>query len=126
MLVIAIAFAYLKKAVGGKLLGSDVFGRTEFYLGMVAGVVRFSCVLIAGLAMLNARLYTRGEVQDELNYQNDVYGSHFFPTLQTVQSQVFERSMTGPWIKDRLSILLIKPTAPEKKELKQKEFVVPG
>jgi uncharacterized membrane protein required for colicin V production len=126
MLVIAIAFAYLKKAVGGKLLGSDVFGRTEFYLGMLAGVVRFSCVLIAGLAMLNARLYTRGEVQDELNYQNDVYGSHFFPTLQTVQSQVFERSMTGPWIKDRLSILLIKPTAPEKKELKQKEFVVPG
>ena len=124
-LVIAIAFAYLKKAVGGKLVGSDVFGRTEFYLGMVAGVVRFSCVLIAGLAMLNARLYNRAEIQDELAYQNDVYGSHFFPTLQTVQSQVFERSLVGPWIKDRLSVLLITPTVPEKKELKQKEIVVP-
>src|ERR1051325_602728 len=45
-LVIAVVFAYLKKAVGGKLLGSDVFGRTEFYLGMVAGMVRWACILI--------------------------------------------------------------------------------
>ena len=124
-LVIAVLFAYLKKAVGGKLLGSDVFGRTEFYLGMIAGMVRWACILIWALAMLNARLYTKGEVQAEIAYQNDVYGSTFFPTLQTVQSQVFERSLAGPWIKDKLSMLLIKPTAPEKKELKQKEYAVP-
>lgn len=125
-IVIASAFAYLKKALGGKLLGSDVFGRSEFYLGMLAGMLRFSCVLIAGLALLNAREYSRAEVQDELNFQNDVYGSHFFPTLQNVQAAVFERSLTGPWIKDRLSVLLIQPTRPEKKELKQKEYTVPG
>jgi len=124
-LVIAVGFAYLKKALGGKLVGSDVFGKSEFYLGMVAGMVRCSCVLIAALALLNARSYSRAEVQDELAFQNDVYGSHFFPTLQTVQSQVFERSLAGPWIKQKLSVLLITPTAPEKKELKQKEYTVP-
>jgi hypothetical protein len=31
----------------------------------------------------------------------------------------------GPWIKDNLAFLLIKPTAPENKELHQKEAKLP-
>ena len=124
-LLIAIGFAAMKKAVGGKLLGSDVFGRSEFYLGMLAGMVRFSCMLIVGLALLNARSYTSVEVQSDIAQQNDLYGSNFFPKLYTVQAQVFDRSLTGPWIKQNLGMLLITPTAPEHKQIKQKEFAVP-
>jgi hypothetical protein len=58
-------------------------------------------------------------------FQDDVYGSNFFPTLHTVQRVVFETSVTGPWIKQNLGWLLIKPTEPENKALHQKDAVIP-
>lgn len=125
-LLIAGIFALLKKSMGGdKLVSSDTFGRSEFYLGMVAGMVRFTCMLIVALALLNSRAYNTKEIQLENKYQKDVYGSDFFPTLYTVQAQVFEKSMMGPWIRQNLSPLLIKPTAPEQKQLKRKELALP-
>ena len=124
-LVILIVFAGIKRALGGKLLGSDLFGKAEYYLGMGSGLVRFTCMLLAALALLNARYFSPTEVKAMENFQNDVYGSNFFPTLHSVQSAVFERSLLGPWIKENLSFLLIKPTEPENRQFKQKEFQMP-
>lgn len=124
-LIIAAAFALFKKYTGEKLVGSDVFGRTEFYLGMLAGMLRWSCMLVAVLALLNARDYTPAEVNADVAYQNDVYGSTYFPKLYSVQAQVFKKSLVGPWIKDELSPLLIKPTVPQKRGLKQKMYALP-
>jgi uncharacterized membrane protein required for colicin V production len=118
-LIIAALFAVFKTTIGGKLIGSDAFGRSEFYLGMLAGMVRFSCLLIVGLALLNARAYTTAEIRADTKYQNDVYGSTFFPKLYSVQAQVFDNSLAGPWIKTNLSFLLIKPTEPETKEIRK-------
>ena len=42
-LVVLGMFALVKHSLGGKLLGSDIFGRSEYYLGMVSGFVRFAC-----------------------------------------------------------------------------------
>jgi len=120
-LLIAALFGLLKKVTGEKVVSADTFGHSEFYLGMMAGMIRFACMLIAGLAILNARNYNQAEVQKDIKYQNDVYGSTFFPKLYTVQSQIFDHSFSGPWIKQNLGFLLIKSTAPEKKELKRKE-----
>ena len=58
-------------------------------------------------------------------YQDDLYGSNYFPTLHSLQATVFERSLTGSWIKENLSFLLIKPTEPEHKEIHQKDFAFP-
>jgi len=58
-------------------------------------------------------------------FQDDVYGSNFFPTLHTLQATVFDRSLSGPWIKENLGFLLIKPTEPQNKELHQKEAFIP-
>ena len=124
-LIIASLFAFLKKASGGKLFGGDAFGNGEFYFGMAAGMVKFTCITFAALALLNARYFSPGEIKAELKYQNEVYGSDFFPSLYTVQSQVFEKSLVGPWIKKQLSFLLIKPTVPEQTQLARKEFSVP-
>jgi len=124
-LVILSSFAGLKKLLGGKLLGSDLFGKSEYYLGMASGLVRFTCVLLAALALLNARYFSPHEVDAMTKFQNDVYGSNFFPTFQSVQATIFEKSLTGPWIKDHLSFLLIKPTPPENKAYKQKEYQMP-
>ena len=119
--VVLLLFAAFKHALGGKLLGSDLFGRGEYYLGMGSGLVRFTCILLAALALLNARYFSPAEVRAMEKFQNDVYGSNFFPTLHNVQAAVFEQSLTGPYIKDYLGFLLIKPTVPEKKELHQKD-----
>jgi len=111
-LIIVLIFAGLKHSLGGKLIGSDIFGGAEYYLGMGAGLIRFACALLVGLAILNARYYTPEEVKAEEKFQNEVYGSTFFPTFHSVQAAVFERSFMGPLIRDNLSFLLIKPTHP--------------
>lgn len=121
-LIIAAIFGLLRKFSGGKPVSSEIFGRSEFYLGMMAGIVRFSCMLIMALALLNARNYTKSEIRADIKYQNDVYGSTFFPKLYDIQAQVFKHSLTGPWINDNLGFLLIKPTYDNKKDLRPKDF----
>jgi hypothetical protein len=124
-IVICFIFLAIRRGMGGKLIGSDIFGGSEFYLGMGAAMVRYACILIAALAILNARSYSQTEIKADLDYQNDVYGSNFFPSLYDIQAQVFEKSWSGPWIKEKLAFFLIKPTAPEDKQLHQKEFAEP-
>jgi hypothetical protein len=124
-LVILMLFAGIKRAMGEKMVGSSVFGSAEYYLGMGSGLVRFACILLAALALLNARYYNPAEVKAMEAFQNDVYGSNFFPTLHTIQSTVFERSFTGVWIKENLGFLLIKPMQPEEKKFKQRDAVLP-
>jgi len=124
-LVILALFALVKHSLGGKLIGSDIFGRSEYYLGMGSGLVRFGCILLAFLALLNARYFSPAEVRAMENFQNDVYGSNFFPTWHTAQEVVFEKSVSGPIIRQYLGFLLIQPTAAEDKQLHQKEAVLP-
>lgn len=124
-LILAILFAALKKALGGKLLGSDVFGRGEYYLGMVAGLVRFSCMLLVALAFLNARAHTDAEIKAYERYEKEVYGNSFFPTTYRVQSEVFEHSWSGRLIHRNLSFLFIKPTLPESKEIRRNKQTDP-
>jgi len=124
-LLILAVFAFLKNRLGGKLIGSDIFGRAEYYLGMGSGVVRLSCILLAFLALLNARYFSPMEVKAMEAFQNDVYGSNYFPTWHSAQEVVFEKSVAGPWIRDHLGFLLIKPTQPEDKQFHQKEASLP-
>jgi len=124
LLVLGV-FAVIKRGLGGKLLGSDIFGKAEYYLGMGSGLVRVSCMLLTALALLNARYFSPAEVKAMEAFQNDVYGSNFFPGLHSLQSSVFERSLLGPWIKNNLSFFLIKSTEPDTTKFKQKEFQMP-
>ena len=116
---IKIFFSLIKRAVGGKLVGSNLFGSAEYYLGMVAGILRFACVILCALALLNARHYNQEEVRSMKKYQDEVYGSNFFPGLHDIQFSVFVKSFLGPRIHDNLGMLLIQPTDPEKKTLRR-------
>jgi uncharacterized membrane protein required for colicin V production len=124
-LVILIGFAVLKRAVGGKLLGSDMFGRAEYYLGMVSGMVRHACVLLAALALLNARSFNVTEVGAMRQFQKEWYGAEFFPSLHTLQGSVFEESCLGPWIRRNLGFFLIKPTEPNRQKYHLPEVRAP-
>jgi uncharacterized membrane protein required for colicin V production len=120
-----LAFSLLKKAMGGKLIGSDVFGAGEYYLGMIAGAVRYSCILMAVLAVMNAPHYSEREINAAKAYQNEAFGSEFFPEFSTVQKQIFSESLVGSLIKQRASVMLIASTRPEQVGVKRAKDELP-
>jgi uncharacterized membrane protein required for colicin V production len=116
-LLIVTIFGFIRRGAGAKLVGSDVFGGAEYYLGMMAGFFRYACIVLVGMAFLNARYYTPEEVRNSYNYQQDNFGSSFFPTMPDLQQEVFTRSYAGRFTKEYLSVVLIQPTTGDSKSL---------
>ena len=125
-LVIAVIFAVVSRQLGGKIVGSDAFGGAEYYLGIFSGITRFACMLIFGLALLNARLYSSVEIAEHNKYVKQNFDNDFFPALFQIQANVFQQSLSGPAIHKNLDFLLIKPTVPETKPLRRKEVDIPA
>jgi hypothetical protein len=92
---------------------------------MVAGAVRFLCILLAGLALLNAPFYSTAELAKSKAFQVEVYGSNFFPGLGAAQVQIFKESFLGSLLKNNAEFLLIASTKPESKEIKKKKDDLP-
>ena len=70
---------------------------------MIAGIIRFACILLFFLALLNAPYYSAAEIAATKAYNNRWYGGgmkefsgDFFPSLQQVQAGVFVNSISGP------------------------------
>jgi uncharacterized membrane protein required for colicin V production len=112
-----------KHKFADRLAVSNFFGGSEFYLGMLVGMVRYACILLAVLALLNAPVYTTADIKAHAAYVQRWYGGgeqgfsgDFVPTLQSVQEQVFEKSFTGPCIKKYLKPLLINSVQPVAKK----------
>jgi uncharacterized membrane protein required for colicin V production len=112
-LVILLGFSVAESRLREKLVRADIFGRNEYQLGMAAGMLRFCCILLVVLALLNARSFSAEEIKASQAYQDAAYGSQIFPTLQGVQVTVFEKSLAGRSIKQGLGFLLINPKEAE-------------
>ena len=110
LLVVFVAFAIIKRMIGGKPISGEKFGKSEYYLGVFAGVGTVSCILIVALSFLNARKFTSTEIQARQAYEKDLYGSSFFPTLDSMQAFVFKKSFTGAALQANGSVLMIEPT----------------
>jgi len=117
--VVYCVFVFLKKAFVPRLTGSNIFGTGEYYLGMISGMIRYACILIFALALLNAPYYTAADIAQAKAFNARWFGGgeagfsgDYFPTLQTVQAGVFKSSFTGPYIKDSLGMLLVKSVPP--------------
>jgi hypothetical protein len=115
--VIFIVFTMLKRKFNPRLEGSNFFGGNEYYWGIVAGLVRYTCLILVALAVLNAPYYTAGDIAATKVYNNRWFGGgmqgysgNFIPTVYEVQDYVFKQSFAGPYIKDNLSPLLIVTT----------------
>jgi colicin V production protein len=109
-LLVLLLFSVLERRLGPKLAGTDAFGRGEYYLSMGSAIIRYGCVLMMSLALLNAREFTPAELTENQQYQEQAYGSTVFPGLHNLQMAVFEHSFIGARIKQNLSFLLIQPT----------------
>jgi uncharacterized membrane protein required for colicin V production len=109
-IAIKLVFASIKKMVGEKLVQADTFGSMEYYLGMLAGALRYLCVLIVALALLNAEYISKAERDALRKMQSDNFGSISFPTLSSLQETVFGESICGKFIHVHLKDQLIRPT----------------
>jgi uncharacterized membrane protein required for colicin V production len=114
-ILVKILFSTISKMAGKKLVGSDFFGRGEYYLGMIAGTVRLACILLAALALLNAKHISADERAAQVRMQKDNFGDIAFPTFSTLQHGIFRESLSGPLITTHLGPQLISPVAPDKK-----------
>jgi uncharacterized membrane protein required for colicin V production len=109
-LIIAITVGIIRKKAGAKLIGSDAFGSSEYYLGMLGGMFRYACIILVVFSLLNAPLYSAAEVKAKTKYQEDNFGATFFLTVPDLQQEVFKRSMCGRFVNDYLQVVLMRPT----------------
>ncbi|HEX3890219.1 MAG TPA: CvpA family protein [Verrucomicrobiae bacterium] len=122
-LVIFGIFAVLKQLFTERLVKNDTFKSAEYYLGMPAGMVRFACMLLAALALVNAPVYTQQDIaiqkaKDKANFGGGMMNGSFFPSFNDVQDAIFKQSITGRYVKMNLGLLLIDPHRLDVKHLK--------
>ena len=127
--VIFLVFSVLRWLLVYRLAGNNLFGSGEYYLGMLSGMIRFACMLLAGLALLNAPFYTAADITKHDAYVKrwfggGLYSGDYFPSMHTIQEQVFTKSFTGPYIKDYLGPLLIETAPPPAAKPEPKPAVV--
>lgn len=120
-LVLIVVFTALKRKYNPKLEGSSVFGGNEYFLGVVAGLIRYLCLVLVALALLNAPVYSQADIEAAKAYNNRWFGGglkefsgDFIPSVYEVQDTIFKKSFIGPLIKQNLSILLINSEASSK------------
>lgn len=132
VLFFLILKSILDKIFHDMLVGSDIFGGLEYPLGMIAGALRFLCMLLLLLALINAKLITDAERLAEIEKQKRELGKTYFPSLGEIQDSIFNHSISGKFIKNNLSWCLIKgvpaksaPQQPDEKTIKnQKQKVL--
>ena len=110
-LLLKIVFSVFKRRFGQKLVESDIFGRFEFYGGMAAGAVRWTCMYFFVLSIVHAPYYSPEELakhQKEVEYN---FGSDFFPSISKIQDSIFKQSLTGRAADMYLAQFLLEPSS---------------
>lgn len=115
IITIRMFFGWIKRAAGEKLVGSDVFGSSEYYLGMMAGTLRFVCYVIVGMALLNAKHVTAEERANLARVQYENFGDISFPTISSIQQTVFAESASGKFAKQYLTGQMIVPDSADRR-----------
>ncbi len=119
-MVVFIVFTVLRRQIAEKVVGADFFKGGEYYLGMMAGLVRYACMLIFVLALMNAPVFTAAEIAAQVSRDQQNFGGgagtgfsgSFFPHFPQIQTAVFKDSFLGPRIKNTPGILLINTDQP--------------
>jgi uncharacterized membrane protein required for colicin V production len=129
-LLVFFIFSGIKRVFVQKLEGSNIFGSGEYYLGMPSGMIRYACILIFCLALLNARVYTAAELAqiqayNQRWYGGGIYSGDYVPNLHNVQDAVFQKSFVGPYLTNYLATWLIQTEPDSGRNLAQQKKTQP-
>ena len=113
--LLQFVFGWIKRGLGDKPVGSDTFGNWEYYLGMIAGAVRFACYLLVCLALLNTAYLTPEQLSAQAKAQRRNFEDISFPTFGTLQHTIFTGSASGKFVKRYLGHELIVASTSAKK-----------
>ncbi|MBW8863380.1 MAG: CvpA family protein [Verrucomicrobia bacterium] len=118
-------YSFLAKFFREKVSGSNAFGSGEYYLGIISGMVRYACITMFFLALLNAPYYSSSDIAATKAYNNRWFGGglkdyngDFIPSMADIQNGVFKSSIMGPPIQNYLGALLIQSAAPSRASVK--------
>jgi uncharacterized membrane protein required for colicin V production len=106
-----LVYLWVKHVIHQKLIGTDMFGRGEYYFGMIAGMVHFGCMLILVCALMNARIITKAERAKTEKVQSEAFSDIRFPTYGSIQQAVLFESYTGGLIETNLNSIMIATVA---------------
>jgi len=112
VMIVFFVFYFIKYSLKPKVGGSSFFGGAEYYLGMAGGMVRYACIVILFLALLNAPIYSQADVAaikayNKKNYGGGLYDGNYLPNIPSIQHSVFEESFLGRYIRDYCGVILI-------------------
>lgn len=107
--VVFTVFSFIRESVGTKLVDSDFAGSWEYRLGGVAGVVRYFCIYVAVLSLLNSRHFDEAAVAAERKYQEKEIGIVLVPTWGMAQRMALYDNLAGPYFRNYLSYVLMHP-----------------
>lgn len=120
-LVLFVIFVLIRRKYYPKLEGSNFFGGNEYYWGVAASLIRYTCLVLVGMALLNAPTYTAADIAATEAYNNRWYGGgmkgysgDFIPSTYNVQEYIFKQSFVGSLVKQNLSVLLINSNGSDK------------
>lgn len=111
-LFVSLIFSMLKRATRERFESSHMFGGLEYYLGPLAGAVRFSCIVLLLLALIYPAGANRVEQEKNVKMQKDNFGQVLVPSLGSLRNDVFRQSLAGRWVDENISFMLIKMSAP--------------
>ncbi len=109
--LVKLLFGRIQRAVGEKLVGCNFFGSFEYYLGMLACLIRFSCAILVFMALLNARLISEKERAETAKMQSKNFEGISFPTFGSFQQSVLFQSFVGRQVSAHMKFVLIESTA---------------
>jgi uncharacterized membrane protein required for colicin V production len=102
-----LIYFWFKQMFAVKLVERNLFGRAEFYMGMTAGAVRYGCMLLAGVALMNSHIATDDELAKTEKFQKENFSDVRFPTYGGLQRHVLVKSFSGNWIRSNLKSVMI-------------------
>ncbi len=105
-------FAYLRSEGKDEAIDGDKFGRLEYPLGTLCGVLRNLFIVLTVISFLNARVYTRQQLAFDKQQQIEEFGTALFPTRSSLHGMVYNTSFFGPRVKFLFGWALLQPAPP--------------
>jgi uncharacterized membrane protein required for colicin V production len=118
--VVHLVYLWFSRMFAVKLVEMNLFGRREYYFGMIAGTARFTCILLFGLALMNSCFAPAMPVAKLAKPKKSLSGLHF-PTYAELEQDVLSNSFSGNWVQSNLKPVLIASAKPPQPKIVPKK-----